>query len=508
MVVRELIALFGFQVDQKSAVTVADQAKALFYKVKAIAGIGAAIAVGVFLKNVAAGVGQLADEVNTSAERLGIATRELQELRFAADQASVSREELSAGLRTLARNAFDAANGNKEASETFRKLGVRVRDAHGRLKPVGQILEESADGFRSLKSDTDRTALAQRAFGRVGTALVPLVKQGTTAIVEMRKRANDLAAVMDDDLIRAGVEWDNSLKGVRASIQGLRNSVGKALLPVMTRLNKAWTQLLVKHGKFIRSTIFKVVDGLGRVFEALVKVIGNAADAALSWISSLDPLRSKILAASAALATLALFMALPGGALVVLLGLIGLIIEDFFTWRDGGKSVIGDLLGSMGGLTSAFPVLSKVVGSVLGHISELFQFVINLVGSLAQLLITVWTEPADALRTFGQQLQTLFGLDPILDKLRELASLATSLASKLPSALGFKTTMISASSGAGATVSGPSNVQTNNINVSVNASGATSPEAIALAQVRQTEMVLERQNRAALAALTPSVAQP
>lgn len=503
MVVRELIALFGFKADEKSAKMVGERAGDLFNKIKGLAAIAGTVAAGVLLKGVAESVGKMADNIDTLSSRLGVAAQDLQELEFAADRADVTAEEFRTGLRTLARQAFEAANGNKESAETFALLGVQLRDSRGQLKPVAQLLQESADGVKALKSETDRTALAQRAFGRAGTALVPLLVQGTAAIEEMRKRANALGAVMDQDLIRLAIEWDDSTKDVRDGLQGLKNSIGRALLPVMTRLNRAWVDLLIRHGDFIRSKLSVIVNGLGRAVEALFRVVINTAEAFTTWVRQLDPLRSKLLAVGTTAGAIAVLLSLPAGSLIVLIGLIGLVIEDFFTWRDGGQSVIGDLIGSLDELTASFPVLSTVVGSIGKQISTVFETIVNLVGALAQLLITVWDKPIDALKTFDQQIATLFGIEDLLDKMRELVALTT----KIPAALGFGTKTISASSGAGA-VSGPSNVQTNNINVSVNASGATSPEAIALAQVRQTEMVLERQNRAALAALTPSVAQP
>lgn len=408
MIVRELVALLGFEVDKKSASTAEAGISGMVANLKKLAVVAAAVGVGVALKSIAEGVGTLGDEIDTTAQRLGVTTKALQEMRFVADRADVSREELSVGLRQLARNAVEAGEGNKEAAEGFAKLGVSARGADGKVKPVEQLMQEMGDGFQRLGTDIERTAMAQQLFGRSGTALLPMLAQGSKGIEDMRKRAYELGAVLEDDLIKAASDWDDSNKDVRDSIQGIKNIVGRALLPVLTAWNKAFVRLLMTHGAFIRGSLTRVLQGLAQVLGSVLSFTVKMTDGVVRWLSALSPLQQKILGVTAALAGLLLLLALPGGALVLLAGLIALIIDDFMTWQAGGESAIGGLVGSLANLKAAFPTLFALVKGYKDLFVMHFQAITNFVGSFIVFLIDVWDSPLQAAQTFASNLALIW----------------------------------------------------------------------------------------------------
>lgn len=530
MVVRELIALFGFEVDKKSAKTVDVKTAELFEKVKSTVVLAGTAVVGSFLVGVAESVGRLGDEIGKSSERLDMAAGALQELRYAAGRTEVDVAELEAGLRVVGRNAYEAANGNKEAAKSFAKLGVRVKDSNGKLKPSEQLLTEAADGIAKLTNHTERAALSTKVFGRsAGPALVPLLKLGSKGIADLRARARDLGGVLDDDLIRLAGEWDDSMKDVHDGVQGLKNAIGRALLPTMTKLNNAWVKLLMKHGDFIRQRLFRVVEGLGKAFGAFVELLANAADAIAEWAKNLDPLAGKFLSLGVAAAALAIILTLPAGSILLLIALVGLLIDDFYAWRDGGKSVLGDLLRSFEEFGSAFPAMSKAISFLGENIKVVFESIIQLVGSVVQLLFTVWDDPRAALRDFGQQVETLFGglTDRIIERWKAVVDFIVGAVRSVMPKVGWVLdaartvggfvggaseavggAVSSAASVVGRVAGGLVNEQSTQVEVNVNAQGATNPEAVGVAVARQVGMVIEDQNRAALSALTVAAARP
>lgn len=142
-------------------------------------------------------------EIGQQADRLGLTAERLQELQAAAASVGVSdRETMADLLGEIADRAAQAAQGSGEAEGAFKALGVAVLDAQGRLKPVDQLLYEVADGFAGLESGVEKVSLASSLFGDEGRKLIPLFEQGGAAVREYGDEAQRAGAIVGEDLVR------------------------------------------------------------------------------------------------------------------------------------------------------------------------------------------------------------------------------------------------------------------------------------------------------------------
>jgi len=546
MIVRELIAMFGFQVDKKSETSVESSVQGIIKGAKLLgtALVAGAITKGIF--DLVEGTAEMADNLGATAQKLGVGAQALQALHFAGKLANVSNEELNTGLRTLAKNAFEAGTGNKEAGESFKRLGVNVRGANGQLKPVDTLMTELGDRFKNLGSDTERVAVAQKLFGRSGAALLPLLTQGSAAIAAQRKELEDLGGVIDDELIEQGDRFTDNQDKMRTAVQGLKNVVAKALLPVFNESVEATLEWFKANREIIRQNLVAFLEKAIAAFGRIKRFIVDVIDTVFEWVRSLSPVQSALLKVAAVAAGLALLLALPGGALILLGILVGLLIDDFQTWREGGKSVIGDLIGSLDELQMQFPTLSAVVQTIGATFGTVLQGMQDTLFSWIQFFIDIFTVgPVKAVENFANNtlmiIGDLFGVDlvgavhgfineagaAIAGFWRSIVAGAKAVGSAVLEALKFafenspiglalkgSKALAGAVSGlfggeaaaaptaAGRPgVGGASSEQTNNIDISVNAQGQTNDE-VGLAIGRQVELVLERQNRDAMGALT------
>lgn len=503
-VVRELVALFGFQADKKSMDGVDQSVGSFFNKVKGLAAVAGAVTAGVLLKGVAEGVAKLGDEIDTSATMLGIGTQALQELRFAADRADVTNEALATGLRQIARVALDASTGTKTAQDTMRALGITVKDSTGKLKPVEALLEEAADGFNRLKSDTEKTALAQEAFGRSGLALVPLLKSGSDGIKEMRGRARDLGAVLDDELIRQSSEWDDTTKDVRDSLMSLRIIVGKALIPFLNKFNRAMTELITSSRKMAGSGLEVALRRIAQLVFSVTSFVFRGVSAFSQYLASLTGIQGTLMKVGLGALAVAALLLLPGGSLLLLSGLIALVIDDFETWRAGGKSVIGDLIGSLDDFKGAFPGISEALAAIGKHVKMMasgfvsaFEAISEVILSVVALLVGMFDDPEVALKDFIGSMKTMW----------------EDFRNWFKGSLGFSIGGGSAATGSagpvavGRTPTSTALTQSNRVDVQVSVAPGQNPEAVGKAVAQPIEEVLQRQNRAALLALTPAAVE-
>lgn len=517
MVVRELITLFGFKTDDKSVDKLNREITGFFDKIKKLAAIAGATAGFVALKGIAEGVGRLGDDIGTLADRLGVASQALQELIYVSDRYDISREEMTTGLRMLSYNAYQAVSGSKDMAESFARLGVRVRDTNGEVRPAADLLEEAADGMRKLKSPTERTALAQRVFGRSGVALVPMLMQGSESMRAMRLEAEEYGAVMSDELIAKSSDWHESTKDLHYSMQGLRFIIGDALLPRISAFNRLIAATLIKFRKLAAEKLWKTMDKLGQGVEHVAEFILMLLDrvSTLSW--KLTPLQNGILKVSLAIGALAAILLLPGGSLLVLMVLLGLLIDDFIVWGKGGKSIIGDLIGSMDDFRESFPGVSTAAMATWGVLKKLGGWVGSLVlgiteslGSLVVFLLKVWDDPEVATKDYFDSIKTqsedfvkwLSTAGPEIAKPIEEA-IATSEERATGRRRGRMAPTIMATPAAAAAAQRVTTTQSNRMDVTVNvAGGAENPEALGQAIAKPVGQVIGTELRNALSDIT------
>ena len=161
-----------------------------------------------------------ANALQIMAQASGVTTEELSTLQFAADQSGTSLEDLSGGLKELAKNALLAQRGNKKASDTFEILGIKVEDGNKKLKGQTRLLLEVADAFQSLKDGAVKTTLAQDLFSSSGEGLIPTLNQGSAAIREMQTEARELGLELSTSAGIAAGKYTKSMKKIESATEG------------------------------------------------------------------------------------------------------------------------------------------------------------------------------------------------------------------------------------------------------------------------------------------------
>lgn len=210
------------------------------------------------------------DTIDKMSQRLGVSTKFLQELDFAAGLAGSSAQEMQAGLRRLAKSAADSERGLITAQLGFEKVGVSVRDAGGEMKTVEQLFTEVVAGLGALESETERVALAQDLLGRAGTALLPIVNMGADAYGEAAKEANRLGIVLDSKAIKATVDYTDAMHRLNAAFRGVKM---RFLVPIIRDIADE-TQAFVDKGGFDQLAL--PLEMMANTFRITAAIIGDA----------------------------------------------------------------------------------------------------------------------------------------------------------------------------------------------------------------------------------------
>ncbi len=497
---REILVAFGFEIDKKQE----EQIVATVEKLKKLA-IGLGVAFGAkqavdFVTETVAAVANLGDEVGETAQKLGVNAKALQTLGFVAKDSGASMQDMGTAMRFISKNAVAAADGNKDMIENFSKLGVSVRDSNGQLKTADQLFVELADGFVNVKDPAERTALAMKVLGRSGTQLIPTMLKGSDALREQAKAAEELGFVMGDDLLDASDKYMQAQSEQEGAVQGLKVAFSTKLIPVLEKVTRAFTKLLVKMqpvaaaiGKMLAGAltfVSRLLTGFGQALGSIAGIFQRlgfglsmlvagitALGVAFAFVGKSGIIAGLKIAAAWILANapLALMILLVG----IIIGAILLLIEDFVAMGEGAESVTGTMI-------QGFMDLVDQVGSIPGAIWEMLKTALDF-------WIEFFTGAKDATSRFIQWFVDI--MSGAWDKVKGIAGFVSGAVGSIGGAFGITSSSVGGSPSAGASGTSVSHGGTN-IDMKIDASGSAASAADIGSEVaKHVEAVTERQNR-------------
>jgi hypothetical protein len=118
-------------------------------------------------------VADLTNELVDASTKTGIAVDTLAGLRLAAEGSGLGFASLEGGLIKFQSSMLDASRGSKDLSDTFKRLGVDVKDSNGQLRDADSVFNDAVSSLGQMENATERNALAMKIFGRQsGPALI------------------------------------------------------------------------------------------------------------------------------------------------------------------------------------------------------------------------------------------------------------------------------------------------------------------------------------------------
>ncbi len=236
----------------------------------------------------ASATAEQAQAAERSAVALGVNAKDLQKLQYAASTVNVEAENMTDILSDLTEKMVEAGDSDDLAA-MFKALGVSVKNADGTMKNSAQVLMEIADAFSGMQDGAVKTKLAIELLGDEGRKLIPVLNKGSSGLRELGKEAEQAGMVFDDTARSDARRFQESLSGVGNQVAGLRNAIGRQLMPVFTpimekfegwlRLNKGL--VAVETGEWVQKIADNIpafLDGAERWLSTGGKVLGWCTD--------------------------------------------------------------------------------------------------------------------------------------------------------------------------------------------------------------------------------------
>jgi hypothetical protein len=332
-VLRELVTMLGFEVDDAelnrwndSAVRASQRVRDSMAAFGAVA-VGATVAVTQSLIN-------MGDELGDASARLGVSAQDLAEWDHVATMSGASTDALRGALGRMPRIIDQVSSGNRAMRGTFRELGVEVRGADGQLRSAGDVMQDVIGGLSRVRNPTLRAAMAARVFGRSGRELVGVLAQGEDGVARLRGEVRDLYGDDLQGFVAAAGQADDAQNRLTLQFRALGVIVGAEVLPVVAGLLE-WA---VSTGRAFIASAREFVHGTSIMRAGFIALAGGVTLAAIAFAAANVEMLPVI-------AVLGLVAAAVVGA--------ALAIDDLWSMLEGGKSFLGETLGELLGAEEA-----------------------------------------------------------------------------------------------------------------------------------------------------------
>ncbi|EPG3036655.1 lytic transglycosylase domain-containing protein [Citrobacter freundii] len=337
--IKDFLVSLGFDIDQAGANKFEAVLKGVTANVLKVGAVveGAALSIVGFTTQIANGL----DKIYWASQRTGASVQGIKALGYAASQTGASAESAMSSLEGLA--GFIRSNPGAEGF--LNRLGVQTRDASGKMRDtaaiftgVGQKLNNMpyyrAKQYAQMLGIDENTLMAmRRGMGqfsseyaltakRIGFNAESAAKQSNIFMTSMRKLTMTLGQAKD----KIG---SNLAGGLAGSIDNIRR------------------QILDNWPK-IEAVITKIIKGILWAGDAITRVLwrtGQAVEGVIAWFKKLNPATQQLIALFSGLLVAwrllnTAFMSSPLGMITTLIIALGLLWDDYQTWKEGGKSLI------------------------------------------------------------------------------------------------------------------------------------------------------------------------
>lgn len=233
-------------------------------------------------------------QLDNTAKAVGSNAQELQKWQLIAGKAGVEVDAVADSMSTLNEKLLDVATGGEDAAAFFTGLGISVTDAKGQLKSSAEVMLEMSDAFAQMTDGAAKSALASELMGDAGMALIPILNQGSDALENQMKKAEELGLVLDQETIKSMRQFKADTAATTAALDATKTSVAVQLMPTLAKLSGMLSELAresdsVKIAVAGVDVIFKVVASVaatvGGIFSVVGRTIGKLGAAIWQFIS-------------------------------------------------------------------------------------------------------------------------------------------------------------------------------------------------------------------------------
>ncbi len=211
---------------------------------------------------------EMTGEALKLAKALGITTEEGSYLNVALKSVGLSADAYTGANQRLTRML-------KTNEAGLNAMGVATRDSSGELLNGQKVMNSAVAALGQYKEGTDRNLAAQALFGRGAAEATALLKLNAEAMEKARVTADALGLTVGTRQADEMKAYKEAMEQVALVMDGIQNTIGKALMPVLTEL----AEMFAESGPARVKIMSVVMQGLADVFRLVIDAAMTLKDA-------------------------------------------------------------------------------------------------------------------------------------------------------------------------------------------------------------------------------------
>ncbi|EAA8408459.1 lytic transglycosylase catalytic [Salmonella enterica] len=337
--IKDFLVSLGFDIDQSGASKFEAVLKGVTANVMKVGAAveGAALSIVGFTTRIANGL----DKIYWASQRTGASVQGIKALGYAASQTGASAESAMSSLEGLA--GFMRSNPGAEGF--LNRLGVQTRDASGKMRDIASIF--TGVGQKLNNMPYYRAKQYAQMLGIDENTLMAMRRgmNGFTADYQSMLQKTDFNA--DKAAVQSN-KFMTSMRGLTSLFGIMRDKIGSNLAGGLAGSLDSLRKRILDNFPKIEETLTKVIKGviwLANAFTRMAWRLMQGAGSVIDWWKRLDDGSKNLLKIFGALLLAwrllnSAFLKSPIGLITTLILAIGLLYDDYQTWREGGNSLI------------------------------------------------------------------------------------------------------------------------------------------------------------------------
>ncbi|EFN4249913.1 transglycosylase SLT domain-containing protein [Escherichia coli] len=372
--IKDFLVSLGFDIDQAGANKFEAVLKGVTANVLKVGAVvkGSALSIVGFTTQIANGL----DKIYWASQRTGASVQGIKALGYAASQTGASAESAMSSLEGLA--GFMRSNPGAEGF--LNRLGVQTRDASGKMRDtaaiftgVGQKLNNMpyyrAKQYAQMLGIDENTLMAmRRGMGQLSSEY---------ALTAKRIGFNAESAAKQSNIFMT------SMRNLTMTLGQAKDKIGSNLAGGLAGSIDNFRRQILDNWPKIEAVITKIIKGILWAGDAITRVLwrtGQAVEGVIAWFKKLNPATQQLIALFSGLLVAwrllnTAFMSSPLGMITTLIIALGLLLDDYQAWKEGGKSLI-----DWGKWKTEIDQAVKMIGDLKKTVTDLTKALAKLLG--------------------------------------------------------------------------------------------------------------------------------
>lgn len=410
--IKDFLVSLGFDIDEAGANKFEAVLKGVTANVLKLGTVveGAALSIYGFTTQIASGL----DNLYWAAQRTGSSVAGIKALGYAASQTGGSAEAAKSSLESLSR----FMRNNPGAEGFLNRLGIQTRDAQGNMRDtaavftsVGQQLSKMpyyrANQYAQMLGIDENTLMAmRRGLGSFNADYQSMLQKTGFNAERAAEQSNQFMTSMRGLTGLFGILRDKIGSNLAGGLSGDIDNLRKNLLDNFPKIEGTLTKTI--------KGILWLADAFGRMAYRVIQGAGEV----IEWWKKLDAGSKQFLEILGAVLIAwrllnSAFLMSPIGMITSLVVGLGLLYDDYKTWKEGGKSLID--WGQWG----------SEIGSALKGLTDLKDSIKGVGIEIAKLLninLKNWTlkgDIEDLTKQFGEFGKMMTMIGDLLNAIKE-----------------------------------------------------------------------------------------